>query len=104
MPDRVNFLIKILFDATAREDERHDAIMDMSDYNDDRVLNALLLIGSDSNEDDVILDSAGESIAQIWFKRNKFDITAYNKLDPRAKQSMKIYLTNAKPDWNVFIS
>ena len=99
MTDIVDLLIELLFDSTAREDEKHDAIMDIGAYNDDRALNALLQIAVDPNENDTILDACGESIAEIWTKRNQFNVEAYKKLRPCAQHEIKIYIKNNKPEW-----
>ena len=68
MPDRIDLLIETLFDKSAREDERDDAAMDLGSYNDDRALNALTQIGSNPKDDYMILDSCGESIAEIMLQ------------------------------------
>ena len=50
MFDKVDFHVNILLDVRAREDERDDAAMDLGQFNDDRVLTALLQIASNPNE------------------------------------------------------
>jgi hypothetical protein len=62
-----------LFDQTAREDERHDAVMDIGKYDDARALNALLRVAFNSPENDFLLDACGESIAEILVGRNEFN-------------------------------
>jgi hypothetical protein len=99
MIDRVDGLISILFDNTAREDERHDAAMDIGKYDDDRALNALLQLASNPNEDDLILDACGESIAQILVKRNYFRKDMINSLAPTARELAEAYLKTRKPEW-----
>ncbi len=74
MLDKVDLLISLSFDHTAREDERHDATMDIGNYTDVHALNALIKIASNPNENQFILDACGESIAQIWVKHNQFDM------------------------------
>lgn len=88
MSDEVDLLIQILFDVTAREDEKHDAIMDIGKFDDDRALNALLQIAENPNENTTILDACGESIVQIWIKRNQFDIKAYKNFQPCAQNAV----------------
>jgi len=96
MSDTVDLLIKILFDKSAREDEKHDAVMDIGQFNDDRALNALVLIANDPSSNQTILDACGESIAQIWMKRNQFDIESYNKFPPIVQQAIRMYIKNQK--------
>ena len=73
--------------------------MYIGNFNDNRALNALLKIASNSEENQIILDACGESIAQIWVKRNFFDIGAYNKLQPVAQYEAKMYIKMNKPEW-----
>lgn len=99
MLDRVDGLIDVLFDNTAREDERHDAAMDIGKYDDDRALSALLQLASNLNEDDLILDACGESIAQILVNRNYFSQDMINKLAPTAREMAEAYIKEHKPEW-----
>ncbi|WP_068469656.1 hypothetical protein [Candidatus Protochlamydia phocaeensis] len=103
MPDRIDLLISILFDNEAREDERHDAVMAMGKFNDKRALNALLTITLNPKEDNIILSSCGESIAQIWIKQNSFDKIAYDQLPSLAKTEAEMYIRNNKPEWTKYI-
>lgn len=99
--DRVKLLIELLFDNTAREDERHDAAMDIGEYNDDRALNALTLIATNRNEDNIILDACGESIARILVKRNEFKKEILKNLMPLAKLTAEEFIKTNKPEWNL---
>jgi len=99
MVDRVALLIDVLFDPTAREDEKDDAAMDLGDYNDNRALHALLKIASNFNETDIVLQSAGESIGRIWVKQNQFDIEEYKKLHPDAQSEIYAVIQVNKPEW-----
>jgi hypothetical protein len=103
MPDRLDLLIELLFDATAREDEKHDATMDIGEFNDDRAINALLQIAIDPNENETILDACGESIAQIWTKRNQFNVEAYKSFRPCAQEAIKMYIKYNKPEWLIYV-
>ncbi|NNM44262.1 MAG: hypothetical protein HKM07_07975 [Chlamydiae bacterium] len=99
MPNRVSLLIDILLDKTAREDERHDAAMDIGEFNDDRALNALVRLASDPNEDNIVLDVCGESIAEILVKRNELKKDILEKLDPIAKRTADAFIKEQRPDW-----
>ena len=66
-------LLEILRDRSARIDERDDAAMDLGNSDDDRVLDALLELGAESDDDDMVLGSIGESIAHIAARADKFD-------------------------------
>lgn len=99
MTDRIDLLTEILNDVTAREDERDDAAMDLGDYDDGRALSALLEFISNPKNDEMILDSCYDSIAQILTRRTAFDLNLYQKLDPPTQKSIKTYIKNVKPEW-----
>lgn len=84
MINKVQALIQILFDKTAREDERDDAAVDLRKYPCHEALNALIEIISDPKEDFVIVDSAIESYAEICAKLNYFDQNLLKKKAPFA--------------------
>lgn len=98
MKDKLDLLIEILLDNNAREDERHDAVLDLGSYNDDRALNALILVASKENEIDIIQDSCGDSIAEIWTKRNLFDLESFKKLSGLAQDSIIIRMNHLITD------
>ena len=99
MSDKVQGLIEILFDKTAREDERDDAAMYLGKYDDDRALNALALMASHSNNDFTVLDSCGESIAEILVKRNEYRRDIMTNLVPIARRSAEGFIKYHKPEW-----
>ncbi len=86
--DKVDGLVEVLLDVNARVDETDDAAMYLGKYDDDRALNALLSIVLDPREEPFIMDACGESIAQIWTKRNYFNIDLYKKMAPAAQQEV----------------
>jgi hypothetical protein len=98
--DKIKLLIDILLDINARVDERDDAAIDLGKYgNDDRALNALLSIALNPDEEPFIMDVCGESIAQIWVKRNHFDSDLYKKMTPIAQHELYKYVKATKPEW-----
>lgn len=73
--------------------------IELGDFDDGRALNALLQVATDSNEDQMILDSCGESIAEIWVKRNFFDSDLYKKIAYDAQWELYMYIKSNKPEW-----
>lgn len=96
---RVELLTKILLDINARTDERDDAAIDLGKYDDDRALDALLSIAMDSSADPFVMDVCGESIAEIWVKRNYFDLELYKKMTPPARHELYRHVKATKPEW-----
>jgi HEAT repeat protein len=99
MLDKVDRLINVLFDNTAREDQRDDAAMDLGKFDDERALVALLRIASNPNEDETILDSCGTSIGEILTKKEKHNLSLLNNLAPCAKNSAYSFIKEVQPEW-----
>ena len=92
-------LVKVLLDKEVSIGERDDAAMDLSKYDDDTALRALIHIAKDKDEDFVILNSCGESIGAIWVKRNTFDKECYEKLSEDAQYGIYYVLREDRPKW-----
>ena len=69
MAKNQDMLIEILLDSNASLAERDDAAIDLSNFDEDAVLVALIEVGTNEQEDEVLLASCGESIAEIILKR-----------------------------------
>lgn len=92
MIDKIDGLIEVLLDNTAREDERDDAAMDLGRFNDERAFQALLKIATNANENEIILDSCGESIAEILIMRKEFRTEVIETLAPIARETAKAFI------------
>jgi len=98
---RMHALINILFDDTAREDEKDDAAMFLRDFIDNEAINALTLVGCNNSEKDIVQGSAGESLAEIWCTQNNFDKLTFEKLTSTARKEAFGIIKHKKPDWLV---
>lgn len=76
-------------------------MMDLYQFNDNIAINALIKVAQNKNEDSMILNSCGESIASIWIARNKFDKECYNSLSEEAKNSAEFVIDHYRPNWLV---
>jgi hypothetical protein len=101
MSNKVQLLIDILLDPTAREDEKDDAAMDLGDYDDDKALDVLLRVVSDSEGQGIVAASCGESIARILVRKNEFRSDILKSLRGVAKTEADGYIRVEKPDWPV---
>ncbi|MBF8262369.1 MAG: hypothetical protein HW387_34 [Parachlamydiales bacterium] len=88
MKDRVQLLIDILFDLTAREDEREDAIMYLGESKDLRALTALLKIASDPNNDDLLVGDCAESIGELCVSMSCFEAESFKQMVPFAQKTV----------------
>lgn len=80
MEDRIETLLEILFDKSAREDEREDAAMCLYDYDDPKVINAFFKIGQDETELHTLREAVGEGIGEIWARNNIYNLEKLNFL------------------------
>ena len=79
-------LLSVLRDATAREDARDDAAIDLWKFDSAEVEDALFTVATDSRECDSVSGSAGESLAEIWIRRRSIPDGALAKLAPVAQR------------------
>ena len=100
MKDNIDLLIDLLNDPEAREDERDDAALDLGDFDDERVLLALLqFVSTPKEEYDLVVQSCLDSIAQIMTRSDSFDLNVYEKLSEWNKRYVGRYIRNVKPQW-----
>ena len=92
-------LVNLLLNKRASIADRDDAAMDLFEYDDDFALDSLIKVAKNKNEDSIILNSCGESIASIWIKRNEFDKNSYKSLSKEAQNGVFYVIKNDKPDW-----
>lgn len=53
----------------------------------------------DKKEDEMILNSCGESIGQIWVKKNYFDEEVYSRLSGTARFGINVVIKSRKSEW-----
>lgn len=82
-PD-VDALGAILRDPTARFDERDDAAMYLGKSDEPAAIRLLLGLARDPSEDDVVVASSGESLAQIAVRTGRLDPGWLENLRPEA--------------------
>jgi HEAT repeat protein len=64
---------------------RHDAAMDLGDYDEPRVLEALIQIATDVDENEMILDSCGSSIIEIGVRKGSHGYAVWSKFAPASQ-------------------
>lgn len=92
-------LIEIIFDASSREDEVDDAVMDLAKFDDDFVIEILLRVANDPTFDEMIRASAGESLADIWIRRNEIDYKQLTSLTGAALNEALAMIKSKRSDW-----
>lgn len=98
--DRIQLLVDIILDPNAADHEKDDAAIDLSEFNDDRALNALIKASQNPCEADLFaLENYGETIGTIWVKRNIFDQEVYYSLHSDVRAGICYILQYDKPEW-----
>jgi len=95
--DTARALIAVLLDGNAREDERDDAAMDLSAFDEPEVHAALSRVATDPAEDQAVAGSAGESLAELWAAGGAVDREVFGKLTPAARAEATGILTARAP-------
>ena len=79
-------LIGVLLDPSARLDERDDAAMDLAKFDEPSVEEALLQVVLNHSEDELVADSAGESLRNIWDRKLKYVEPLVAQMHPAARR------------------
>lgn len=82
-------LIDVLLDKAARWDERDDAATDLAGVEEPEALEALLRVGADGEEDETLLDTVGDAIAEIMRRHPDRESVAVERLAPAAQRAFK---------------
>lgn len=82
----VGSLVKILLDRSLCVEIRDDAAMDLGEFDDIMAFSALVKVAIDTSEDEMLLSSCGDSIADIWRRRGEYELEIFDVLAAPAKQ------------------
>jgi len=80
----VEGLISVLLNFTADLSERDDAAMDLGEFDNEEALSALYQVAKDHEENETLVSSCGESIAQIWLRRDYCNVNILELFHPTA--------------------
>jgi hypothetical protein len=82
-------LIEVLTDLRADVADRDDAAIDLHGYDEPEVLTALLQVGRNKQDPEVVLESVGESIAEILLRNGHTWWFGVDELAPAAQAEFK---------------
>jgi hypothetical protein len=91
-------LIKVLLDPEAEFGDRQDAAMDLAVFDDEAVEQALARIACDTSSDDDLADSCGESLAEIWSRKNLVNQQVLVELAPVSLRIALATLQSCSPE------
>jgi hypothetical protein len=79
-------MVAYLLDKSGDLGSRDDVAMDLGKFDLEEVENALIQVTLDHTEEEMIIDSAGESLWEVWTRRNKFNSELVEKMHPSAQK------------------
>ena len=82
-------LISVLLDQSAEFGARDDAAMDLGAYDGSEVEEALLKVVLDHLENDDLVDSAVESLAEVWLRSGYENPDLVEKMHPVARRLLE---------------
>jgi len=92
-------LISLLLDRYAPFGDRHDAAMDLGAFETPESENALISIVLDRPEDDDLVETAAESLAEIWAQTRRFDRDVLARLPDAATPIVFALLDARWAEW-----
>ena len=93
-------LIDILLDATAREDERDDAAIDLGYFEGHEVVQALFTVAMDASfQSEMVKGSCGESLASVWVRTGEIDFGLLSQLEGTAFNEAVAIIKEKRKDW-----
>jgi hypothetical protein len=99
MKNTIDLLIEILVDEHATIAERDEAAIELCEFTDPKSIDALISRAKDYNENELVLNSCGESLGTIWVKINQFDQITYHELTNIARYGIYVVIKSRKPAW-----
>jgi hypothetical protein len=92
-------LIDVLLDITVPEADRDDAAMDLATYDNPEVEDALIRMGVEPSTPSSVVASCGESLAEIWMRKGKLNLTALKRLRREARNEAVALIRAREPSW-----
>lgn len=91
--ERTEFLLETLLNRTESLDMRDSAAVYLGNFDSEKALNSLIEFACNDRENNQLLISCGDSIAQIWDRNKDFDIDlVMNQVSGTAKEGIRKWL------------
>jgi predicted RNA-binding Zn ribbon-like protein len=91
-------LTAILLNREIDDSERDDAAISLREFDDEPVRKALSTVAAGPDESAVLVDTCGESLAEIWCRRRSLDRASWNALRPEARLIADAIVRKKCPD------
>lgn len=93
-------LLEILADPSASEAEKDDAVIELGNsFQDDETVDILIKVSKETNCDEMIAASCGESIGQIWIATQQISYEKLSHLKGITLTEVLSLIKAQRPDW-----
>lgn len=92
-------LIEYLLDEKIDDATRDDCAIALSEFIYDEVVAALISVANNLKDVEMVRASCGESLAEIWIKKNEINYDVLNNLGEPARSEALGLLRQDKPEW-----
>ena len=97
--DDVNNIIKIILDKNIDKNKRINAAINLSYYEEPRVLQVLRKVAADFEEDLLVSSTCGTSIGEILIKQPTLNGDFLKLIRPGAYSKAYAIIKNYRPEW-----
>jgi hypothetical protein len=93
-------LFQIVVDPTASDAEKDDAVIALGEnFQDDETVDFLINVSNESNCDEMIAGSCGESVGQIWLATQQINYEKLSQLKGIAFNEVISLIKAHRPEW-----
>jgi hypothetical protein len=96
--DRRARMISYLLERNSDLAGRDDCAMDLAKYDEKDAEEALLQVASDPSQEEVLLDTCGESLGEIWARQGRVDSALLALLQPPARRVALALIQAKRPE------
>jgi hypothetical protein len=89
--------VKTLLDKKLELRVRDDCAEELARYSDPVSEEALVRIGADASEDEILLDTCGTSLGERWVRDRRVDLVAMGRLSPVARRIAEAIVSKYAP-------
>ncbi|SFA99824.1 MULTISPECIES: hypothetical protein [unclassified Bacillus (in: firmicutes)] len=92
-------LIELLLDEQVDDATRDDCAIYLADFDDEEVISVLINVANNKNEEEMIRATCGESLAEIWIRKNQINFDVLANLEESALEEALGLIKHKNPQW-----
>lgn len=97
--ERKHLLIQTLLDRNANDADKDDCAIYLAEFDDNDVIEILYKVANDLNVEWIVRASCGESLAEIWIRKQEIDYNLLVSLKDVALDEALALIKYHRPDW-----